>query len=132
MSVYLIKGKYTIPGFLYWAVASWAVALTFLTILGLAGWAYELSAHVEVLREMPSWVRALLDICGAYAAIGAICLYMSMWIYWIAVERASWLVRIGWLLALLLGLHYGALVYAFAASRGMVRVDGTVGVVGGG
>jgi len=68
---------------------------------------------------------AVLDICGAYAGIGAVCLYMTMWIYWIAVERSSALARIGWFLALLFGLHYGALIYAIIIWRkGLTQVEG--------
>jgi len=58
------------------------------------------------------WVSISVGLLGAYAAIGAVCLYVTMWGYWIVVERSSAGVRIGWLLALIFGVHYGTLAYA--------------------
>lgn len=47
-----------------------------------------------------------------------------MCVYWIAVERSSVLMRIGWFLALLFGLHLGALFYAWKVwSKDLIKVD---------
>ena len=129
MSIYVIKGKHTIPGFLRSAIVSWMIALTFISIVAIAYWIGDAITHVDLVRATPWPVRSILDMCGAYAGLSSICLYVTMWIYWIAIERSHFWVRIGWLFLLLLGLHYGALIYAFAASRGIVRAK-EVGAVG--
>jgi hypothetical protein len=125
MSYYVLKNKHAIPGFLFWAVASWAIVLAFVTVALLFVWGLEETMHIRLLTLLPGPLTVFLDICGAYAAIGGLCLYLTMWVYWIAVERSSFLARAGWLLALLLGLHIGALVYAFAVWRkDIVKVSG--------
>jgi len=123
MSYYVLKNQHTIPGFLFKAVASWTVAVTLMTIIGIAIWIVSLG-HPNVLTALPMPLSVLLGLCGAYAGIGAICLYVTMWTYWIVVERSSRAVRIGWFLALLFGVHYGATVYAFYVWRtGIKRVQ---------
>jgi hypothetical protein len=113
MSYYVVKNKYSIPGFIFVGVASWAIVLALVTaVLGIF-WIIEVTAHIDLLAALPKSLVLFLDFCGAYAAIGSFCLWMTMWIYWIAIERSSVFVRIGWLLALLFGLVYGALFYAF-------------------
>jgi hypothetical protein len=112
MSYYIIKNKYTIPGFLFSAIASWVIAVTGVTIFLIIVWIVDTTAHFDLLKASPWPLKSLLDLCGAYAGLGGICLYVTMWVYWIAVERCSILARIGWLIALLFGLHYGALIYA--------------------
>lgn len=125
MSYYVLKNRHTLPGFLFSAVASWVIALTGVTIVLVVVWIIDAAAHLNLLKALPSPFMTLLDLCGAYAAIGAICLYVTMWVYWIAVERCSVLARIGWFFALLLGLHYGALIYALIVWRkGVTKVDG--------
>lgn len=125
MSYYIIRDKHTIPGFLFMAVASWVIVLTGVTIVLLVDWSFAATLHFQFLRSLPGPLMAFLDLCGAYAGIGAICLYMTMWVYWIGVERSPILTRIAWLLALLVGLPFGALIYAIVVWRGGVRrVDG--------
>ena len=125
MSYYVLKNKYTLPSFLFKAVASWVIALAGMTIVLLFYWSISTIVSFKVLDLLPGPITVLLDICGAYAGIGAICLYVTMWVYWIAVERSSVLSRIGWLLALLFGLHYGALIYAIVVWRkGVIKVEG--------
>jgi hypothetical protein len=124
MSYWVLKNKRVIPGFLFKAVASWAIAVTLMTIVGVVIWSISLT-HPSVLKSMPTPLSVLLGLCGAYAGIGAICLYVAMWTYWIAVERSSVAARIGWLLALLLGVHYGATIYAYYVWRtSITRVPG--------
>jgi len=125
LSYYVLKNKYSLPRFLVRAVASWVIAVAGMTILLLLYWGISAATNVNVLDVLPRPLMAVLDICGAYAGIGAVCLYMTMWIYWIAVERSSALARIGWFLALLFGLHYGALIYAIIIWRkGLTQVEG--------
>jgi hypothetical protein len=125
VSYYVLRNKYTLPGFLFRAVASWVIALAGMTIVLLLCWGISAITNLKLLDLLPGPLVVFLDICGAYAGIGAICLYVTMWIYWIAVERSSVLARIGWFFALLFGLHYGALIYAFIVWRkGVTKVDG--------
>ncbi len=125
MSYYVLKNKYTLPDFLFKAVASWVIVLAGVTIILLVDWGISWTTHFQLLKSLPGPLMALLDFCGAYAGIGAICLYVTMWVYWIAVERSSILTRIGWLLALVVGLPFGALIYALAVWRkGVTKVNG--------
>jgi hypothetical protein len=94
------------------AIESWIVALIVMTVIGVALWVGSAIRHTDLLNALPEPLRILLDVCGAYAGISALCLYITMWIYWIAVQRSPIGTRIGWLLALILGVHYGVLIYA--------------------
>jgi hypothetical protein len=126
MSYYLVKNKYSIPGFVFVAIASWVVVLAGVLILLSLIWVYiSATGHREIFDSLSWPFRAFLGLSGAYAAVGAICLYVTMWVYWIAVERSSISARIGWLLALLFGLYVGALVYAIVVWRRYVtKFDG--------
>lgn len=125
MSYYVIKKKHSIPGFLFWAVASWEIVLAGVTLVLVILWIVDATAHFDVLKGLPSPLTTFLGFCGAYAAFGGFCLYMTMWVYWIAVERSPIAVRIGWLLALLFGLHVGAMIYAFVVwKRDITKVTG--------
>jgi hypothetical protein len=125
VSYYVLKNKYTLPGFLFKAVASWVIVLTGITIVLLLYWGISATTNLKVLELLPGPLMVFLDICGAYAGIGGICLYVTMWVYWMAVERSSVLARIGWFFALLFGLHYGALIYALVVWRkGVTKVNG--------
>lgn len=125
MSYYVLKDKHTLPGFLFLAIASWVIVLAGVSIVLLVHWGISATMHFQLLKSLPGPLMVLLDLCGAYAGIGAICLYMTMWVYWIAVERSSIFVRIGWLLALLVGLPFGALIYALVVWRkGVTKLDG--------
>ncbi len=124
MRQYMLKNKQTIPGFIVVAVASWAIALAAITAIGIILWIVSSWMHFDPLAAMPKPLSLLLGLCGAYAALGSICLWVAMWVYWIAVERSSTVVRIGWFLALLFGLHYGAMFYAYRVwSRGLTKVE---------
>jgi hypothetical protein len=109
---YLVKGKFAIPNVVFVAVASWAIALLTTTIIGCVVTVLWSRTGYDLLKAMPKPLSLLLGLWGAYAALGAICLYVTMWVYWFAVERSSFPIRAGWLIALLLGLPYGALLYA--------------------
>jgi hypothetical protein len=124
MRQYVLRNKQTVPRFIVVAVASWAIALAAITLGGIAIWIISSWLHIDSLAATPRPVVVLLDICGAYAGLGSVCLWVAMWIYWIAVERSSVGVRIGWFLALLFGLHYGALFYAYRVWRtGITKMD---------
>jgi hypothetical protein len=125
VSYYILKNKHTIPGFLFKAVASWVIVVAGVSIVLLMDWAISAMTHFELVKSLPSPLMTFLDICGAYAGFGGICLYMTMWVYWIAVERSSIMTRIAWLLALLFLLPYGALIYAIVVWRSAVtKVSG--------
>ncbi|HEU5458155.1 MAG TPA: hypothetical protein VFU68_06015 [Terracidiphilus sp.] len=114
VSYYVLKDRYAIPAFLFNAVGSWVIVFAGLSIVLLANWGISATTHFELLKSLPSPLMTFLDICGVYAAFGAFCLYMAMWVYWIAVERSPVLARVAWLLALIFLLPYGALIYAIA------------------
>ena len=125
MSYYVLKNKHTLPGFLFKAVASWVIVLAGVTIILLADWGISVTTHFQLLKSLPGPLVALLDLFGAYAGIGAICLYVTMWVYWIAVERSPILTRIAWLLALVFGLPFGALIYAVVVwKKGVTKING--------
>ena len=86
------------------------MSVTVFTVIGILLWLFGVTAHVDVGHLLAGLVRTILNIWGAYAAIGAISLYVTMWLYWIGVERSSLLVRIGRVLMLLFGVHLGATV----------------------
>jgi hypothetical protein len=125
MSYYVLKNKHSIPHFMFLLAASWVIVLAGVSIVLLADWSISATMHFSAIESLHGPLRLLLNLCGAYAGIGAICLYVTMWVYWIAVERGSVLARIGWLLALLFTLHYGALIYALVVwRRDVVKVQG--------
>lgn len=131
MSYYLLKNKHSIPQFVFLAVASWVITLGGVTIILLVDWGLSASIHFELLNVLPRLLRTLLNICGAYAAIGAFCLYFTMWVYWIAVERCSVIARIAWFLTLIFTLHIGALIYALVVWRtSITKVNGPQPVPG--
>jgi len=120
-SYYVLSGKHAIPRFVLFAVGSWVIALGAVTAIGLMFWLASSLSDWDVLKALPRWLSILVGLSGAYAAIGAICLYVTMWVYWIAVEREPLAARIGWFFALLLGLHYGAMIYAMRVWRTRIR-----------
>jgi hypothetical protein len=125
MSYYVVRNKYTLPGFLFVAIASWVVVGAGLTILLLVNWGISSATHFDVIGSLHGPLRLLLNVSGAYGGLGGICLYVTMWVYWISVDRSSIWTRIGWLLALLLLLPYGALIYAVVVwARDVTKVDG--------
>lgn len=132
MGYYVIKNKYTIPRFVYLAAASWVAAIGAVTLILLGIQGMSALLHVDVFAMIPRPVLTVLDVLGAYAGLGAIALYVTMWVYWIAVERSSIFVRIGWLLALLFLLVYGALIYACVVwRRDLVKYEGLQPLPGG-
>jgi hypothetical protein len=125
VSYYVIRKKHCIPGFMFVAVASWVVGLAAVTIIGLVFWAVDASMHFNILKNSPWPLMMPLYICGFYAGFSSLCLYEIMWIYLVVVDRSRWIARVGWLLALLLGMHYGAMIYAvFVWRRDLEKVDG--------
>lgn len=86
----------------------------------------------NLLDAFPGFVSILFGIWGVYTGIGAMLLWIAMWIYWAVAERTSYRVRTGWFLALLFGMYYGALVYAFLLWRnGAIKVVSTSPVSNG-
>jgi hypothetical protein len=117
LSYYVLRNKHTIPEFLFVAVASWVVVLGGVTVILLVDWGLSSTMHFELLAVLPRFLRSFLNFCGAYAALGGICLWVTIWVYWIAVERGSVWARIGWFFTLLFTLHMGALIYAIVVWR---------------
>jgi hypothetical protein len=125
MSYFVIKRQHAIPSFLFRAIASWVVSLVALTTIAIALWLLYPTRDAQSVKAMPLPLLLILCLWGAYAAFGGITLYCLMWVYWIAVERSSVAGRIAWFLVLLLGLHYGALLYALVVwKKDMERMDG--------
>jgi hypothetical protein len=121
---YVVGGKFVIPNIVFWAVASWVIALITITIIGFGVTFLWSKAGFDILKALPQPLSILLGLAGAYAALGAICLYVTMWVYWIAVERSPLPIRAGWLIALLVGLAYGALLYAVYVWRTNLTIAG--------
>jgi hypothetical protein len=92
---------------------SFAIALLGITAIGLILWALSGSDVSDILQNLPKPLSILFGLCGAYAAIGGLFLYVLMWIYLIAFDRTSPLARVGWVFALIFTLQYGALLYYF-------------------
>ncbi len=127
MSYYVIKKKHAIPGFLFAAIASWEIANAIVMTLSVALWlSIWANMHIDDwFRSLPGLPSALVFLCIAYSLLGAVGLYVTMWIYWVAVERSSIPSRIAWLLALLFGLHIGAMIYALVVwKRDIIKVQG--------
>jgi hypothetical protein len=124
MREYILKNKQTVPDFIAVAVASWAIAVAAITALGFTLWGVSSWMHFDPLAGMPKLLLLLFGICGAYAGLGGICLWVTMCVYWIAVERSSVAVRIGWLLALLFRLHLATMFYAsWIWKKGITKVE---------
>ncbi len=80
MSYYVIRNKYSVPGFLFSALASWMIALPVMTIVTLTLAAIPGASHSDLLAGLPWPISALLFACYGYATIGAFCIYMTMWL----------------------------------------------------
>jgi hypothetical protein len=123
--IYRLNEKYLIPPFFVRVTLSFAIVLLALAVILLAAWLTGADAFIE---NLPRPLFILLNLSGAYAAFGAIFLYILMWIYLIGFDRTSLLARLGWAIVLLFTLHIGALIYYFVAfSR--IRRTSTVQVV---
>jgi hypothetical protein len=121
---YVINKNHVLSRVMFIAIASWVIALVAITFVGLIFWLLDATTQLDVTGELPRPLSIVLGLCGAYAALGAICLYVTMWVYWIAVQRSPLSARIGWLIALIFGMHYGALLYACHVwSSNLVAVD---------
>ncbi len=81
MRQYMLKNKQTIPGFIFVAVASWAIALAAITAVGIILWIVSSSMHFDPLAAMPKPLSLLFGLSRAYAALGSICLWVTMWVY---------------------------------------------------
>lgn len=112
--IYRLNEKYLIPPIFVRVTLSFAIALLAITAIGVLLWIFSASASTA-LTSLPKPLSILLGLCGAYAALGGLFLYVLMWIYLIGFDRTSPLARVGWVFALIFTLHYGALLYYFVA-----------------
>lgn len=109
---YVVHGKWRVPPLLLWIVASWAVSLVALTGIGITIRLIWGALDANLIDSFPGYVIATLGLWATYTGLGALFVWVAMWIYWVQVERSSYIVRTGWFLILLLGMQYGAFVYA--------------------
>jgi hypothetical protein len=124
MSHFVVRNRYNIPGFFVTALSSFAISTLVMTVVTIVLLIFPGTNPGDLLKNVPWPVAALLFICYLYSAIGSYYLYFTMWIYWIAAERSSIPARIGWFFVLLLGLMYGAIIYAFVIkSTAMVKTE---------
>ena len=123
MSTYLLNNKYRLPKIVVWVV--WVllivvVSFTALIFFMLVRDVVSIHARREHLSDLTATLFGLFAVCTVFASLA---LYITMWVYWIVVERSTTVVRLGWFLALLFGLHYGAAVYAFKVwSKNLAKV----------
>jgi hypothetical protein len=95
------------------AVASWVIAPAAMTLLGLVIWSVWTVTQANPFDALSKPLQIVLGVCGLYAGVGSVCLYLTMWIYWLGVERTKLPIRLSWFVLLICGLHYGALIYAY-------------------
>jgi hypothetical protein len=118
---YRVGKKYTVPYVVVCAIASWAIALLVLTVAGLIIWFADAELGFDSLNHLPKALSLAVGLLGAYAAIGSICLYVTMWFYWFGMESSGIGQRIAWLLVLIFLVHYGALFYSFVVWKTKVE-----------
>lgn len=78
---YLLDSKYPIPAALVWIIASWAISLAAFTLLGLSVWMVWGQPHHNLLDSSPRFVTVLFGVWGIYTGIGAMSLWIAMWIF---------------------------------------------------
>lgn len=91
---------------------SFAVALLAITAIGVLTWIASDRTAFD-FSQLPKALSLFLGLSGAYAAIGALFLYVFMWIYLIGFDRGSLWAKAGWAAILIFLVHYGALIYYF-------------------
>ena len=120
--IYLVNDRHRVPRFLVWYLFSAAISLSVFTALGIIAWIFLGDSQKNLLDFLPHIVTILFGIWGVYTGIGAVILWVAMWVYWVAWENSSFSARTGWFLALLFGMHYGALVYAiYLWNKGVIK-----------
>jgi hypothetical protein len=112
---YILNDRYPIPATLVWLMASGGISLALFTGLGIGFWIIWGEPNHNLLDAFPGWVSLLFGIWGAYTGIGAMLIWIAMWVYWAVVEGTS--SRVTWFLILFFGTYYGALIYAFVLWR---------------
>jgi len=123
MGSYLLNNKYRLPKIVVWVV--WVLLIVVVSFTALIVFMFvrdvvSANARREHLSDFVATLFGLFAVCTIFASLA---LYITMCVYWIVVERSTTLVRLGWFLALLFGLHYGAVVYAFKVwSKNLVKV----------
>ena len=108
--IYLINGEHRIPWLFVWFLRSVVISLAAFTLIGLTLWIIIGEPDHNLLDGLPGFVSILFGVWGLYTGAGAMILWIAMWIYWARIERSSG--RLGWFLVLLIGMYYGALIYA--------------------
>ena len=108
--IYLTGVEHQIPLLFVWFLKSAVISLATFTLIGLTLWIIVGEPHHNLLDGLPGSVSILLGLWGLYTGAGSMVLWITMWIYWMRIERTS--ARLSWFLVLLVGTYYGALVYA--------------------
>jgi hypothetical protein len=90
---YILNNRYPISGTLLWLLASWAISLTVFTLLGVGIWIFLGEPDHNLLDALPKVISVLFGIWGLYTGVGAMLLWIAMWVYWVVVERGSSNVR---------------------------------------
>jgi hypothetical protein len=120
---YILQGGYQVPGVLVWMIMSSAISLSALLMISLVLSVFFGSANINLPDALPFPFSILFVLWGVYAGIGSVVLWFSMLSYWARMERSSMIVRLGWLLAMLFGLQFGAMLYTYWLWRkGVLKV----------
>ena len=81
------------------------------------------SSDFNILEFLPQPVAIGVVVWGVYAGFCAVVLWVAMWMYWAAIERSSYGIRVGWFLVLLFGMPLGSMAYAvYLWKKGKLKV----------
>ena len=108
----MVNNNFRVPRILTWLILPSAISLVVLTLYSLILLAVlGPSSDFNFLQWLPYPVAMVVIAWGAYTGMGVAALWVAMWAYWATMEKSPARVRVGWFLVLLLGMHYGALIY---------------------
>jgi hypothetical protein len=120
----MLNNRVRLPYALVWALLPAAISLALLSTVSLVlSIVLGPSSDFNFLQWLPQPLALVVIVWGVYTGIGSVALWFAMWIYWGTMERSSLSSRVGWFCALLFGMHYAALIYAFNIwKKGILRV----------
>ena len=83
-----------------------AIALGVAAVLAAVG---TVTAHTSIEHaQLGRVASSFLLVCAVATSVGAITLFVSMWIYWVKCDRSPKTYRLIWFFVLLFGLFSGA------------------------